>query len=133
MLENKQNFNLDDIKELSYIDKSGRYTLTIKNHEEGESQNNTEYHKYTCENEDGAQITVTLYLVEKAMWKYKNFIKACGLAGTGTVNLDTLPQTLVGKKFIGEVQKQPDRVDIVTGEKVESKYYEVAKFYPIEG
>lgn len=133
MLENKQNFNLDDIKELSYINAPGKHTLTIKSFEDGVSQNQTEYHKYTCENADGEQINVTLYLVEKAMWKYKNFIKACGHTGTGSVNLETLPQTLIGKKFIGEVQKQPDRVDIVTGEKVESKYYEVAKFYPIEG
>ena len=60
-------------------------------------------------------------------------MKACGLPGTGVVNLETLPQTLVGKKFIGEVQKQPDRLNVLTGMKEESKDYEVAKFYPVEG
>ena len=130
---NKQNFNLDEIKENSYIDKAGKYTLTIKKFESGESQNGTEYHKFYCENADGEMISLALYLVENAMWKYKNFIKACGLPGKGVVNLDELPKTLIGKKFIGEVQKQPDKVNVVTGEKEESKYYEVAKFYPIEG
>ena len=130
----KQNFNLDDVKESSYINKEGKYTLTIKNFTTGESQaNRTEYHKYECESADGEKISVTLYLVENAMWKYKAFIKACGLPGTGIVNLDTLPNTLVGKKFVGEIKKQADKIDIVTGNKVESKYYEVAKFYPVEG
>lgn len=130
----KQNFNLDDVKESSYINKEGNYTLTIKNFTVGESQtNHTEYHKYECESADGEKISVTLYLVENAMWKYKAFMKACGLPGTGVVNLNTLPQTLVGKRFVGEVKKQPDRIDIVTGSKVESKYYEVSKFYPVEG
>ena len=130
----KQNFNLDDVKESSYINKEGKYTLTIKNFTTGESQTNrTEYHKYECESADGEKISVTLYLVENAMWKYKAFIKACGLPGTGTVNLDALPNTLVGKKFVGEIKKQADKIDIVTGNKVESKYYEVAKFYPVEG
>ena len=130
----KQNFNLDEVKESSYINKEGKYTLTIKNFTIGESQtNHTEYHKYECESVDGEKISVTLYLVENAMWKYKAFIKACGLPGTGTVNLDILPNTLVGKKFVGEIKKQADKIDIATGNKVESKYYEVAKFYPVEG
>lgn len=129
----KQNFNLDDIKESSYIDKAGKYTLTIKKFTAGESQNQKEYHRFECESEEGAKISVTLYLIDTAMWKYKAFMKACGLPGTGVVNLETLPQTLVGKKFIGEVQKQPDRLNVLTGMKEESKYYEVAKFYPVEG
>jgi hypothetical protein len=129
----KQNFNLDDVKESSYIDSEGKYTLTITSYKADVSQNGKEYHKYECVSEDGGKINLTLYLVENAMWKYKAFMRACGLPGTGVVNLDTLPSTLVGKKFIGEVKKQPDRIDIVTGDKVESKYFEVSKFYAIEG
>lgn len=130
----KQNFNLDEVKESSYINKEGKYTLTVKTFTSGESQaNHTEYHKFECESADGEKISVTLYLVENAMWKYKAFVKACGLPGTGVVNLDTVSNSLVGRKFIGEVKKQPDRVDIVTGEKTESKYFEVAKFFPVEG
>ena len=130
----KQNFNFDDVKESSYINKEGKYTLTIKNFTTGESQtNHTEYHKFECESADGEKISVTLYLVENAMWKYKAFVKACGFSGTGVVNLDTLPNALVGKKFVGEIKKQADKIDIATGNKVESKYFEVAKFYPVEG
>lgn len=130
----KQNFNLDEVKESSYISKEGKYTLTVKAFTSGESQaNHTEYHKFDCESADGEKISVTLYLVENAMWKYKAFVKACGLSATGIVNLDNLSSSLVGKKFIGEVKKQPDKVDIVTGEKTESKFFEVAKFHTIEG
>lgn len=130
----KQNFNWDNIKESSYISNEGKYTLTIKKVTIGESQtNHTEYHKYECESNDGEKINVTLYLSDTAMWKYKNFVKACGLTAKGIDNLDTLPNTLVGKKFVGEVKKQADKIDVVTGNKIESKYYEVTKFYPVEG
>lgn len=127
------NYNLDDIKESNYINTAGRHTLKIMSVKTDVSQNGKEYHKYECENVDGEKISVTLYLVENAMWKYKNFIKACGLPGTGVVNFNELPKTLIGKKFVGEVQKQADKLDVATGLKVESKYYEVAKFYPVEG
>jgi hypothetical protein len=129
----KQNFNLDNIKESSYIDKAGKYTLTIKSYKSEVSQNGKEFHRYECESTDGGKISVTLYLIDNAMWKYKAFMKACGLSGTGVVNLDTLPQTLVGKQFIGEVQRQPDKLNLMTGLKEESKYFEVAKFYPVAG
>jgi hypothetical protein len=127
-----QNYNLDEIKDSNYINKEGKYTLTIKTFTKGESQaNHTEYHKFECESADGEKITVTLYLVENAMWKYKAFVKACGLPGTGVVNLENMSASLVGKQFVGDVVKQKDRIDVVTGSKIESKYYEVSKFYPV--
>ena len=127
----KNNFNLDEIKESSYIDKPGKYTLTIKSYKADVSQNGKEFHKYECESEDGGKINLTLYLIENAMWKYKAFMKACGLPATGVVNLDTLPNVLVGKKFVGDVQKQPAKINVLTGMPEESKYFEVSKFYPV--
>lgn len=132
--------NWDNIKETEYISQEGKYTLKVKEILKDESGNITqtsangkEFHKYLCETKDGEQITLSLYLVDNALWKYKAFVKACGLPTTGVVNFDELPKSLVGRKFVGEVKRQPDKLDITTGEKVQSKYFNIEKFYPYEG
>lgn len=126
-------FNWDDYKESSYISTEGRYTLKIVKYDTKETANNNTCHVYTCETKEGEQINVNLYLVEKAMWKYKAFVKACGLTAEGQGNLDELPKSLIGRKFVGEVKRQPDRINVETGLPEQSKYFEVAKFYPVEG
>lgn len=128
----EKTFNWDDVQETSYINEEGKYTLKVMKFENKTTANGNDCHSFICQTKDGDQITVNLYLVEKAMWKYKNFVKACGVTASGVANLDELPKTLVGKKFIGEVKRQPDRLNIETGEKEPSKYFEVAKFFPIE-
>lgn len=132
--------NWDDITESSFIDEEGKYTFKIKEvvkNDAGEitqtTANGNSFHKYLCETQDGARINVSLYLVDKALWKYKAFVKACGLTTTGVVDFDTLPNALVGRKFIGEVKRQPDRINVETGLPEQSKYFEVVKFYPVEG
>lgn len=130
--------NWDDINETSYISEEGKYTLKIvevAKDSEGNitqiSANGKEFHKYVCETRDGQRITLSLYLVDNALWKYKAFVKACGLPATGIVNFNELPKSLVGRKFIGEVKRQPDRLNVTTGEMEQSKYFNVEKFYPI--
>lgn len=131
--------NWDDIKETEYISEEGRYTLkvmAVAKDDEGNitqtSANGKEFHKYICETKDGQQITLSLYLVDNALWKYKAFVKACGVPTTGSVNFDELPKSLVGRKFIGEVKRQPDKLNVTTGEKEPSKYFNIEKFYPYE-
>lgn len=126
-------FNWDDFSESSYINEEGRYGLKITGFESKETANGNACHVYKCQSKDGGQISVNLYLVEKAMWKYKAFVKACGLSVEGQGNLDELPKALVGKKFTGEVKRQPDKLNIETGLPEQSKYFEVVKFYPFEG
>lgn len=133
-------FNWDDVQETSYINQEGTYTLKIidaAKDDEGNvtqtSANGKPFHRYICETQDHEKISVSLYLIENAMWKYKAFVKACGLEAKGGVDLTTLPFKLIGRKFIGEVKKQPARQNVVTGVVEESKYYEVVKFLPIEG
>lgn len=133
-------FNLDDIKESKYIDEEGSYTLKIVKVAEDEHGNttqtsankNTEFHKYNCETKDGQKISVTLYITENSMWKYKAFLSACGINTTGFV-MDTDefdPTTLVGKRFVGEVRRCAPKLNIATNEYEPSKYFEVVKFTP---
>lgn len=134
-------FNLDEVQEQSYIDKEGTYTLKVVKVAEDEDGNTTqltangnEYHKYICETQEHERISLSLYLVAKAMWKYKAFLTACGVTTKGMV-IDTDefdPATLVGKKFVGEVRRCADVMDVETGEKVPSKYFEITKFYTVE-
>lgn len=135
-------YNLDDIKENSYIEKEGTYTLKVTKVAKDDDGNvtqisankNTEFHKYICENKDGEMISITLYITENSMWKYRAFLSACGVNVKGFVfDTDTfVPETLVGKKFVGEVRRCAPKMNIVTGEKEESKYFEVVKFTPVE-
>lgn len=132
-------FNLDDIQEQSYLETEGQHTLKIIKVAEDEDGNTTqvtangnEFHKYVCETQNHEKIYVTLYILEKAMWKYKAFLSALGLDTKGLVfDSDTFdPESLVGKFFIGEVKRCPDKLNIETGLKEQSKYFEVVKFYP---
>ena len=130
-MENKI-YNWDDIQETQYINEEGNYTLKIMSYEEKETANGNECHVYECQTKEGETIRVSLYLSEKALWKYKAFVKACGLPATGSVNFSELPKSLVGRKFIGEVKRQQPKMNVETGLMEESKYFEVAKFYPVE-
>lgn len=124
--------NWDDYPETSFITEEGTYTLKVMSHERKNTTNNNEVDVYTCQTQDGEQIKVSLYLSEKALWKYRTFVKALGLPASGIVNFNELPNTLIGKKFIGEVSKQPDKINPITGVPEPSKYLEVSKFYPVE-
>lgn len=125
--------NWDDVVETSYINEEGRYTLKITKFETKQTANGNECHVYLCENKEKEQIKVNLYLVDKALWKYKAFVKALGMEAKGQVNFEELPKSLIGRKFIGEVKRQPDTINVETGLSEPSKYFEVAKFYPVEG
>lgn len=121
--------NLDEISTGGYINEEGVYTLTVKSFEKQTTTNKgTEVHKFVCESEDGERITVNLYVTEKSMWKYKLFLKALGHPGEGTIDLDTIGNACIGKRFIGTVKKEAPRLNIVTGEMEEGKYFEVVKF-----
>lgn len=131
-------FNWDNVEESKFVDKEGTYTLTVvgitKDDDGNVTQTTTtgkEYHKYLCETEDKEKIFLTLYLIDNAMWKYKAFVKALGLNASGVVDVDTLPNTIIGKKFIGQIKRQAPKMNIVTGVMEESKYFEIAKFYSV--
>ena len=134
-------FNLDDVKEQSYIDDEGRYTLTVVDVAKDADGNitqitstGTEFHKYVCETEDGRRINNSLYMSEKAMWRYKNYLVALGIDVKGMVlDSETFdPRTLIGRKFEADVVRCQPKLNAETGEYEESKYFEISKFYPVE-
>ena len=132
-------FNLDDVKEQSYINAEGRYTLKIVDVAKDtdgcitqETATGTPFHKYVCEDRDGNRINNSLYMSEKAMWRYKSFLVAVGVDVKGMV-IDTEtfdPRTLIGKKFEADVVRCQPKLN-EKGEYEESKYFEIDKFYPI--
>jgi hypothetical protein len=135
-------YNFDDIQESKYIGTEGSYTLKIIKVAEDEFGNttqvsankNTEFHKYVCENQEHEKINVTLYITSNSMWKYRDFMKACGVDTKGFV-MDTDkfdPETMVGKKFVGEVKRCAPKLNIATNEYEPSKYFEVVKFLPVQ-
>lgn len=132
--------NWDDIVETSYINREDRYTLKIveiakdvNGNITQTSSNGKEFHKYICETKEGERITLSLYLNDSALWKYKKFASACGInTKGGAVDFDTLPNQLLGRKFVGDVKRQPPRPNIETGVIEESKYFNIEQFYPVE-
>ena len=120
--------NLDEIKTSNYIETEGTYKLKIEKVEFSTTDNGNNCHNFDCVNEDGLHIGVSFYFTDKALWRYKKFIQALGLAATGTVDEKQLSNSLVGKEFIGIVRRKKPRQNIVTGEYEESKYFEVVDF-----
>lgn len=135
-----KNMNWDEVGSSNYISAEGNYTLKITGvakDQEGNvtqlSANSKEFHKYMCETRDGEKISVTLYLVEGAMWKYKKFLEAMGLNLKDYTNVYDIPNRIVGNKFVGVVKsKVIDKVDVETGVKEQKTVYEVAEFKKVE-
>jgi dipeptidyl aminopeptidase/acylaminoacyl peptidase len=133
-------FNLDDVKEQSYINEEGEYTLKVidvAKDSDGnitqETSTGTPFHKYICETEDGARINNSLYMSDKAIWRYKQFLSALGVDVKGLVidtdNFD--PRKYIDKSFKATVVRCQPKLNEY-GEYEESKYFEISKFYKIE-
>ena len=135
-----KNMNWDETNSSTYINAEGNYTLKItevaKDKEGNTTQvsaNQKEFHKYMCETRDGEKISVTLYLVEAAMWKYKKFLEALGLDLKDYTNVYDIPNRIVGKKFVGVVKsKIISKVDVESGLPEEKTVYEVAEFKKVD-
>lgn len=133
-------FNLDDVKEQSYINEAGRYTLKIVDVAKDQdgcitqlTSGGKEFHKFVCEDRDGNRINNSLYLSDKSIWRYKKFLIALGIDTTGMV-IDTEkfdPRTLIGKKFEADVVRCQPKLN-ENGEYEESKYFEIDNFYPVK-
>lgn len=120
--------NLDEIKDSEYISEEGKYRLTVKSVEFTTTDNGNDCHNFKCENEDGLKITVSFYFTEKALWRYKKFLEALGHSGKGSIDEQQTSNNAVGKSFIGDVKRKKPRLNIVTNEMEESKYFEVVSF-----
>lgn len=111
-------YNWDEINEKTYINREGEYTVKVANYESKISESGNQMDVYTLETKDNASIKIFMPIVESALWKYKKFVKACGLETTGQVDFDTLNKSLMGRKLKIVVKKEI-RVNSVTGEEKE--------------
>lgn len=123
--------NWNDIEETSYIDAEGKYTLKVTKHETKETANGNICDVFTCQTKEGGMINVNMYRTEKSLWKYKKFLQALQVPLLN--DLDEVVKNVVGKKFLADVKRCPDKLNIETGLPEPSKYFEVVKFYPVEG
>lgn len=124
--------NWDDVVESRYIDCEGTYTLKITKHETKDTANDNVCDVFTCQTKEGSQINVNMYRTDKFMWKYKKFLSALGVVLSGSSDLELIVKAVIGKKFVADVKRCPDKLNIVTGQPEPSKYFEVVKFYPAE-
>lgn len=123
--------NFDDIKETNYVSEAGTYTFVVKDVTFATSTNGKPYHKFKCETVDGEVMFLSLYITPESAWKYKKFVVALGHPGVGNIDEESTSKMCVGKTFKGTVVK-PVKENVVTGEKEESKYFEIVKFEKAE-
>lgn len=128
-MNNERIVDFTQVKETSFIDKEGVYTFTIKKYEPKINSNEKPYDRYFIESVDGEAMMVDFYIQENALFRYKAFLSALGVdVSIKSIDLNTLPQTLIGKIFIGTVKRRAPQLDLLTGDMVESKYFDIVKF-----
>ena len=128
-----ENINLDNIEVKEgefkkYLTEDGEYVVSITSVDQGVSTNTgTPYLKFECKTENDEYINISLYLTEKAMWRFKKFIMALGHPGTGTVNPLQIANQCIGRS-LKIICNHPETIDPVTNQKVAGKYLEVKDF-----
>lgn len=127
--------NFNDIVESSYIDDEGQQVLKLVTYEDiVSSVQGLPGHRYQCERADGARIKLDFYYTNNiGLIKYKQLLKALKFTETQlqAINIETLPEQIIGKKFLATIKRQKPRetLDVTTGDKIieESRYFEIVK------
>lgn len=113
----------------TYIESEGFYPVTIKSYGTRTSDfKGTPFIKFTCVADDGASIDTSFCLAEKSLWRFKKFMTILGFEVNGLLDPEDLAKTAVGKRFVATVKRKAPSIDSATGEKIESKYFEVTDF-----
>lgn len=129
--------NFDDVKETKYIEDEGNYLVKVIKFEAKDSKAGNPMHVYTLATQDGAQIRLFLSLSEKAMFKYKAFVRAVKNIPEGeklgAIDLDTFSQQALNKKLmIDVVIESVKRMNIETGTEEYIDLTNIAKTYAVE-
>lgn len=129
--------NFDDVKEMKYIEDEGEYLVKVIKFESKDSKAGNPMHVYTLATQGGEQIRLFLSLNEKAMFKYKAFVRAVKNIPdgekVGAIDLDTFPQQALNKKLMIEVViESVKRMNIETGTEEYIDLTRIAKTYAIE-
>lgn len=121
-------FDKVELNNKKYLKDDGEYIVTINSYEKGVSSNTaTPYLKFECKTDSDEFISLSLYLTDKAFWRFKKFVMALGHPGTGNVDPYEIATQCVGKKLkISCAHKET--VDPITNEKKVGEYLEVINF-----
>lgn len=121
--------DFSNITSFDPISEAGYYKLNIAAYETGTSEmKGTPFIRFKCNTDDGKTINITFYMSEKALWRFKKFMKNLGYEMVGKLDPEELAATAIGKSFIGTVKRCAPSIDPATGEEIESKYFEVTDF-----
>lgn len=122
-------FNLDNIQETNFINEEGDHTLKITNFET-KQVNEKLVHSFTCINRDKQSVKLDLFITEKAMFRYKQLLKALGHDAKGTIDVSEVSPKLVGKYFIGTLKRKAPKYNAATNTEEPSKYFDIVDFKP---
>ena len=105
--------NFNEIKENTYIDTEGEQILKLVSYEDVVSSvKGLPGHRYQCENSNGEKIKLDFYYTnEIGLIKYKQLLKALKFTETQlqAINIDTLPEQILGKKFLAFIRRQKSK------------------------
>ena len=111
-----------------YLKKDGEYVVTIASYEPGTSTNTgTPYIKFECKTDSEEYINLSLYLTEKAFWRFKKFLMCLGHSGTGSIDPYEAAAHAVGRRLKISCAHR-ETVDPVTNQKTIGQYLEVVNF-----
>lgn len=127
MIINLDNIEVKEFSDKKYLKEDGEYVVTVSGYEKGTTSNGTPYLKFECKTDNEEYISTSLYLSEKAMWKFKKFLLALGHPGVGGIEVEDAAKQCLNRRFV-VVCSHRDTVDPVTNEKTQSKYLEVVDF-----
>lgn len=101
-----------DYESAGFLNKDGEFEFEITNYELKDSSKGDPMAVFEVKTtDDGSKATIYHSLNPKARWSYNNLIKAClkltpEKIKTFELDYEVIGQDLVGKKFIGHVEKQ---------------------------
>ena len=125
---NLDSIELKEFSDKKYLKEDGEYEVTITGYDKGTTSNGTSYLMFECKTDNDEYISTSLYLSDKAMWKFKKFLMALGHPGVGNIEVEEAAKQCLNRRFV-VVCSHRDSVDPVTNEKIRSKYLEVVDFF----
>lgn len=129
------NVNWDDVKvsDRTSVQQEGTYTFKVGDVETQISKNGDDMVVVNCDTKDEGSLRMYFLLNDKNLWKIKKFATAVDETALKNSDPEEVLKSLLGKKFIGVVTKQPPRLDPQTQTMVEGKYLEISSYRKFEG
>lgn len=121
-----------EVKETSgktYLKDDGQYEVTVVDYAKGTADNTgTPYIKFECKTDKDEYISLSLYLTDKAFWKFKKFLTALGHPGTGNIDVYEAANQCKGRRLVVDCAHR-ETINPITMQKEVGKYLEVVNFF----